>query len=108
MTTTRADLTDAWDRLAQGLDWLETQPDGGKVRAAELRAHLVHHFGNLCDGMAGRRERCPIHPTSFKLSCRECRSEKIAVREYPPVDPEAAALSARIVGERPEVSDVPR
>jgi hypothetical protein len=101
-TTTRADLSDAWGRLTQGLEWLETQPEGGKIRAAELRAHLVTHFGNLCAGMAGRRERCPIHPTSFKLSCRECRSEKIAVREYPEVDPEAQRISARIVGERHE------
>ena len=102
MTTTRSDLSAAWDRLATGLEWLEQQPDGGKIRAAELRAHLVAHFGNLCAGMAGKRERCPFHRTSFKGSCRECRSEKIAVREYPSVDEDTAALSARMVGERHE------
>jgi hypothetical protein len=100
MTPSKADVFEAWDRLVNGLNWLEEQPDGGKVRAAELRVHLVHHFGNLCDGMAGKRERCPIHPTSFKRTCRECRSEKIATPEYRP-NP-IASIDARVMGERHE------
>lgn len=97
MTTTRADLVDAFDRFAAGLDWLEGQPGDGKARAAELRTHMHTHLTRVTDSMAGKRERCPHHPTSFKLSCRECRSEKIAVREYP--DNPMPDVDARQLGE---------
>lgn len=110
MTTTRADLVDAFDRFTSGLAWLETQPGDGKARALELREHMCTHLTRVTDSMAGKRERCGKHPTSFKGSCRECRSEQIGRADWdqpsdqpmPPVDPDAAALSARIVGERPE------
>jgi hypothetical protein len=96
-TTTRADLSDAWDRLIQGLEWLESQPDGGKIRAAELRTHLHTHLGRLTDSIAGKSQRCPIHRTSLAHNCRECRSERIATPEYRP-NP-IADIDARVLGE---------
>lgn len=102
-TTTRADLSDAWDRLSQGLEWLETQPDGGRIRAAELRAHLHTHLGRLTDSIAGKRERCPRHRGGFKGSCAPCRSEQIgragwdqpSDQPMPPTPPEVQEFEDR-------------
>ncbi len=107
MTTTRADLSDAWDRLAQGLEWLETQPDGGRARAAELRTHLHTHLGNLASSIAGRSKRCERHPTSFAHNCAPCRSEQIGRADWdhpsdqpmPETPPEAREFEARRLGE---------
>lgn len=110
MTATKTELFEAWDRLINGLNWLETQPDGGKVRAAEVRDHLHGHLGRLADSLAGKRERCPRHPGSFKHNCAPCRSEQIGRADWdlpseqpmPPVPEEVRELSARMVGERHE------
>lgn len=100
--TSKSDLVDAFDRFRNGLDWLETQPGDGKARAQELRSHMCTHLTQVTDSMAGKAKRCETHPTERAHNCAPCRSEKIAVREYPDVDPEAQRVSARIVGERPE------
>lgn len=107
MSTSKSDLVDAFDRFRQGLDWLEQQPDGGKIRASELRDHMCAHLTRVTDSMAGKRERCPRHPGSFKHNCAPCRSEQIGRADWdqpsdqpmPPVPDEVRALTARMVGE---------
>jgi hypothetical protein len=107
MTTTKADLVDAFDRFTNGLAWLEGQPGDAKARAAELREHMCAHLTRVTDSMAGKRERCPTHPTSFKHRCSPCRSEQIGRADWdqpsdqpmPPTPPEAREFEARRLGE---------
>lgn len=107
MSANRTDLIEAFNRLAEGIDWLETQPDGGKVRAAELRAHLHTHLGRLTDSITGKTKRCPRHPTSMAHNCPPCRSEQIGRADWdqpsdqpmPPVPVEARERDAAVLGE---------
>lgn len=76
MTTTAHDLADSFRRLVAALAWLEDQPDGAE-RAQGIRARLAAHFGEVCDGLAGKTAKCLVHPRMLAHNCPACRSERI-------------------------------
>lgn len=97
--TAKSDLTQAIQRLTHALSQLDDLSSAERERAKAVRVNLTRHISLICDDLDGKTAKCPKHPREKEHNCGTCRSEKIAVREYPPVDPEAQALTARMVGE---------
>lgn len=100
--TAKSDLTQAIQRLTHALSQMDGQAASAREQAKQVRVNLARHITLICDDLDGKSVKCEKHPREKAHNCAVCRSEKIAVREYPEVDPEAQRLSARIVGERHE------